>query len=1422
MPVVELTNDLMTLSDDLVVQKKCVIYNYSENSWSIYGNPNTSTGNLLVKNDDADKTVDWVVWHGRTNSRWTDYNERYVENIKINDISQGFIIGGAGRTCYYLTKDGKLLTTHNWNKYYYDRGIEGQYWGFGATEEEAKLSGTNLWRNYGESLFSGKRLIKYNSRPAPNRYTFNPNHICLDLKPLVDGSTEDKKVKAIYGNMYTIGILMETGRFYTVGDFWYSQQYYPYSASASESINGSPAGRHIDNHVLPELKDGVKFVYTGFHYGMLVIKDNGKVYSHQPWNFYFGIIGKNEQVYSQLNNGDFGPIFGVYVVPRLGYLIKTRNGNVIPTGRLISSYYYPYINGGYLSFEDLPTISYIVTNEYNYVMLDSFGKIYTNSDINRGSHSKRNPYERISDISGITDIFSSKDSFAAFKRGTDNKLEYVDSWPSNESYYFYTWVLRKTYIEQFYDVSRGEVGDGWKVGIDKVCCTGGVRTPHWYILKDDGRGTNTYKLVYAWGCIHGSNDQHLKDDEVGNYRWNKLNGGGIKSVHSTNSVMLFLFDDDKTIMTNGGLITGSTREASQIPPEYPDKTHSDWRSDNTWQQGAERTFTFNDTIQSITSRGAAFTITLIDNDGKPYVKEIGDTWSGCQKTYVANGLHYDNITNNKKKNGYGLRSNWTTNYYPNIDEGDSLSAVETKINIKTDILDKKEYLDIYSVTSNECHCDESGNNVAYYMYNYQNFSFLTFPIVTITSTNIVNSGFITSPDTTVINIVFTLNSGNSISNFNTSYLDFLNCSIVNGESLIDNSPLDEPGVGPWELNVIAEDSLTPDSEGIIYFHVKINGDIFNVNFEGEEKLNLPSKITWRTDVKCIAISFYYENWLLRYGYTIVYIDFYETIADLTWDDLEFTNCNDPNTSYLAVAPWKGGIRTANWRQTWSSSEQRYIKSKYFYIFPNNYTSWPWGFTTTNITDTDSDIETEFYRWHFKRFYSEAFSTGFTANVKVSQNKYNDTTGNTNLESSEIDIPFIGLDNMITAVNITATFLDESIIEQGTITSTRDIIVTIVFEDPVIYFDRYDLVLTNVDYLGNWSQSDDNKTYIFNARAIDNGDCIIEIAWGRGENGSYDGWWRNQTTQQDSDWIRITDPDSLPKFKFTYDTLPPEVEITSSDVEPSTYTNSTNIPFSFRFTEPIFNFTNSDIVLTPSLGGNFTTLTTTDNVTFNTFFTPNGGGNYKIEVFANSYKDAAENQNIETATFEWTQVLQSNCFVEGTIVKTDQGNVEIQTVDPKRHTINKKKIKHLTGTFSPEKRIVCVKKHAFGKNKPNKDTKMSGSHKILYDGCLTEARQLVNVNNKIKFIDYNNECLYNVLMEQSEIMYVHNIPVETLHPENTHAKLYNSLLHPKHIYDITKRLNKAIFTNNKEEYIAAEYELRHPETIKPEVMMAYDM
>ena len=178
------------------------------------------------------------------------------------------------------------------------------------------------------------------------------------------------------------------------------------------------------------------------------------------------------------------------------------------------------------------------------------------------------------------------------------------------------------------------------------------------------------------------------------------------------------------------------------------------------------------------------------------------------------------------------------------------------------------------------------------------------------------------------------------------------------------------------------------------------------------------------------------------------------------------------------------------------------------------------------------------------------------------------------------------------------------------------------------------------------------------------------------------------------------------------------------------------------------------------------------------------------------------------TYTTTTTISPICFAKGTIISTDQGNVEIQNIIPGKHTICKKAICHITKTISPEKKIVCVKKNAFGNNKPNKAITMSGNHCIQpKKGSLVKAKDLVLSNPKMKFVDYNQEPLYNVLMEDHNVIKVQNLEVETLDPENIVAKIHNSLMDKSILAKLVKQMNEGIQENNREKYLIAEYEIK---------------
>ena len=173
------------------------------------------------------------------------------------------------------------------------------------------------------------------------------------------------------------------------------------------------------------------------------------------------------------------------------------------------------------------------------------------------------------------------------------------------------------------------------------------------------------------------------------------------------------------------------------------------------------------------------------------------------------------------------------------------------------------------------------------------------------------------------------------------------------------------------------------------------------------------------------------------------------------------------------------------------------------------------------------------------------------------------------------------------------------------------------------------------------------------------------------------------------------------------------------------------------------------------------------------------------------------------------ITNSICFAKGTIISTDQGNVEIQNIVPGKHTIGEKAICHITKTISPEKKIVCVKKNAFGKNKPNKAITMSGNHCIQCEkGAMVKAKELVANNRNMKFVEYNQEPHYNVLMEDHNVIKVQNLEVETLDPENIVAKIYNSVMDKSTLAKLVKQMNEGIRENNREKYICAEHKIRN--------------
>ena len=138
------------------------------------------------------------------------------------------------------------------------------------------------------------------------------------------------------------------------------------------------------------------------------------------------------------------------------------------------------------------------------------------------------------------------------------------------------------------------------------------------------------------------------------------------------------------------------------------------------------------------------------------------------------------------------------------------------------------------------------------------------------------------------------------------------------------------------------------------------------------------------------------------------------------------------------------------------------------------------------------------------------------------------------------------------------------------------------------------------------------------------------------------------------------------------------------------------------------------------------------------------------------------------------VISNTCFPANTPIRTDQGLIAIDKINPAKHTIRKKTICAITQTIHPDKYLICFEKNALGNNIPCEKTIISRDHGIFYNGKMRKAKTFVNEFPNVNEVPYNGEVLYNVLMEEHDKMMVNNLICETLNPENGIAKYYRIL------------------------------------------------
>ena len=160
-----------------------------------------------------------------------------------------------------------------------------------------------------------------------------------------------------------------------------------------------------------------------------------------------------------------------------------------------------------------------------------------------------------------------------------------------------------------------------------------------------------------------------------------------------------------------------------------------------------------------------------------------------------------------------------------------------------------------------------------------------------------------------------------------------------------------------------------------------------------------------------------------------------------------------------------------------------------------------------------------------------------------------------------------------------------------------------------------------------------------------------------------------------------------------------------------------------------------------------------------------------------------------------------CFLAGTPVLTDQGEIAIEKIDTTKHTIRGQKIVAITESIPDDSYLVCIEKNSLSYNVPNRRTIISKDHKIMCDKTLVRAEYLIQYIPTIYRIPYNKERLYNVLLKDYSTMSVNNLLVETMNPNNILAKIYSGNYTTTERNKIIKLLNKITARERKRSVIS---------------------
>ena len=289
---------------------------------------------------------------------------------------------------------------------------------------------------------------------------------------------------------------------------------------------------------------------------------------------------------------------------------------------------------------------------------------------------------------------------------------------------------------------------------------------------------------------------------------------------------------------------------------------------------------------------------------------------------------------------------------------------------------------------------------------------------------------------------------------------------------------------------------------------------------------------------------------------------------------------------------------------------------------------------------------------------------------------------------------------------------------------------------------------------------------------------------------------------------VTQDDKIVSLNATHVNMPSIYAVTAD--ESDTLITTTNIPDNFN--DGSLDIANYNVTSGPSYNTFEITdpnLSTTTSLNFDNIFTPNltqygilfylnteGAGPifFRLKKVSTTGRSVTLSDTVEIFSAEGTTIVNTTqqfsltytptspiptpnpvCMPAGTVVQTDQGWFNIETLNANSHTIDGRRIVAVSKTISPDNRLVLFKKNALGPNVPEMDTYLTPPHKVCVGKEMVDADKVLrrSRNNPLIVSARLNkgEVLYNVLLETYHVMTVNNMLVETLNPIHPIARLY---------------------------------------------------